>query len=271
MFAYSFSPQYRLFIGNPGAGKSTLANCVANKLLFKSGVSFGEGMTYQLDKKVHNGITYLDTPGLADLKIREKAAAEITRALKQCGVYQVFFVITLESGRVRPEDVTTIKLVLESAIDIKHFSLVINKLSSNAYNRLFQNNAAQLKKLITELLVQINSEENPPTILLLKHQMKLYDQENQFMSWNELNEFVGKAPCINIRPSHVNDLKGDQTSFQHTLDNVNRQLEELRFDNLRLMRLQKETEESYQKLMFLNLLSLASQEETEEKKPKVSN
>ena len=102
-------------------------------------------MTYQLDKERHNGITYLDTPGLADVKIREKAAKEITRALKLGGVYQVFFVFTLESGRVRPEDVTTIKLVLESAPDIKRFSLIINKLSTIAYNRLLSNNAAQLK------------------------------------------------------------------------------------------------------------------------------
>ena len=224
-------------------------------------------MTYQLDKKTHNGITYLDTPGLSDINMREKAAREITKALKLGGMYQVFFVFTLESGRVRPEDVTTIKLVLESAPDIKHFSLIINKLSTNAYDRLFQNNAAQLKRLITEFLVQINSKDNPPAILLLKNQVELYDQENQFICWNDLNQFVAKAPCINVRPPYVNDLKGDQ--FQQTLNDLNRQLEELRLDNIRLMRQQKETEESYQKLMFLKLLSLASKEEIEGEQPKV--
>ena len=226
-------------------------------------------MTYQLDKERHNGITYLDTPGLADVKIREKAAKEITRALKLGGVYQVFFVFTLESGRVRPEDVTTIKLVLESAPDIKRFSLIINKLSTIAYNRLLSNNAAQLKKLITELLVQINSKDNPPTILLLKSEKVLLDQDNRFARWNLLNEFVQKAPCISVRSAHVNDLKSDLNSFQKTLDTVNSQLEELRLDNLRLMKLQQETEENYKKLMVLNVLSLMSQEEAEPKKAKV--
>ena len=225
-------------------------------------------MTYRLDKERHKGITYLDTPGLADIKMREKAAKEITTALKLGGIYQVFFVFTLESGRVRPEDITTIKLVLESASDINRFSLVINKLSAPAYNRLIDNNAVELKKMITEFLVQINSSDNPPAILMLKHKMELYDGEDKFVCWNELNEFVSKAPCIKLQSQRVKDLKGDPNYFQQTLDAVNHQLEELRRDNRRLLRLQMETEEKYKKLMFLNVLSLISQEEKEEKTKK---
>ena len=223
-------------------------------------------MTYKLDKEVHNGITYLDTSGLADVKIREQAAEEITKALKQDGIYQVFFVFTLESGRVRPEDVTTMKLVLESAPDIKSFSLIINKLSPIAYDRLLCNNGAQLKKLITELLVQINSKDNPPTILLLKSQSQLYDRDDKFARWIELSKFVQKAPIINVRSAYVSDLKSDPDSFQKTLDGINRQLEELRLDNLRLIRLQQETEENYKKLMMLNVLYIMSHEQNEEKK-----
>ena len=119
--------------------------------------------------KEHNGIKYLDTPGLSDIKLRKQAAEAITTALKQGGTYQVFFVISLESGRVRPEDVTTIKLVLESASDIKHFSLIINKLSTAVLDRLLDENAKNLRTMVTELLVQINCNDNPPTVLLLEH------------------------------------------------------------------------------------------------------
>ena len=79
--------QYRLFIGNPGAGKSTLANCIAKRVLFKSGISFGSGKTKKLDKTEHEGIEYLDTPGLADINIRQSAATAITKALKQSGLF----------------------------------------------------------------------------------------------------------------------------------------------------------------------------------------
>ena len=132
----------------------------------------------------------MDTPGLSDIKLRKQAAEAITTALKQGGTYQVFFVISLESGRVRPEDVTTIKLVLESASDIKHFSLIINKLSTAVLDRLLDENAKNLRTMVTELLVQINCNDNPPTVLLLEHKFNLFDKENKIIDWDELNEFV---------------------------------------------------------------------------------
>ena len=221
--------------------------------MFQSGISFGAGMTFKLDKEEHNGITYLDTPGLSDIKIRKQAAEAITKALKQGGTYQVFFVITLEAGRVRPEDMTTIKLTLESASDIKHFSLIINKLSTNAFDRLLAQNAEQLRIMVTELLVQINCKDNPPTVLLLQQQFKLFDKENQFINWNELNEFVAKAPSITVRSTCVEDLKGDPYSFQETLDALKSELEELRKDNERFRRMQKETDANYKRLMKLDL------------------
>lgn len=139
-------------------------------------------MTCQLDIKKQNGITNLDTPGLADVKLTEQAAKAITKALKQDGMYQVFFVITLEAGRVRPEDMTTIRFVLESTSDIKYYSLIINKLSTVAYDRLLNDNAEQLKIRVSDLLEQINCKNDPPTILLLMHQFKLHDFEDGFYS-----------------------------------------------------------------------------------------
>ena len=193
-------------------------------------------MTHKLEKETHNGITYLDTPGLVDVKIRQEAAKEITTALHQGGIYQVLFVFTLEFGRFRPEDFATMKLVLESAPDIKHFSVIINKLSANAYDRLLCKSGAKLKMLITELVVPTSSSDEPPTVLLLKNQIKLYDRDNEFVRMNELNEFVEKAPIINIKSAHVNNLICGPYFSKKKLDVVNRQLEELTVEGLRDLR-----------------------------------
>ena len=91
--------EYVLFVGNPGGGKSTLLNSLLGKLHFKSGVSFGQGLTTLFDSSVQDGVTFCDTPGLLDTALRQQAAEEITKALKQDGVYRIFFVVTLEAGR----------------------------------------------------------------------------------------------------------------------------------------------------------------------------
>jgi hypothetical protein len=64
---------------------------------------------------VNDGIFYLDTPGLYDIKKLEEAAKEISKALKSGdGEYRIVFVLRLESLRLRPQDSVMMKLVLES-------------------------------------------------------------------------------------------------------------------------------------------------------------
>ena len=46
-------------IGNPGAGKSTFLNGLAREILFKSGISIGNGLTYQLDERKNEEGTFL--------------------------------------------------------------------------------------------------------------------------------------------------------------------------------------------------------------------
>lgn len=70
-------------MGNPGAGKSTLlSSLVDGTTIFESGITSGSGKTTEIKQVVYNGDTYIDTPGLSDVNIRDKAAAEIEKALK---------------------------------------------------------------------------------------------------------------------------------------------------------------------------------------------
>jgi len=129
-------PKYIIFVGNPGTGKSTLLNGLINEAKFLSGISFGEGKTTILQLVTKSAITYGDTPGLSDIKMRKRAAEEITKILKQNGQYKIFFVCTLESGRVRPDDVTTIKLVLESITVPIEYGIIVNKITKQLQHRL---------------------------------------------------------------------------------------------------------------------------------------
>lgn len=207
---------YRLFIGNPGTGKSTLANCIAQYVLFNSGISIGSGKTHRLDRKEYNGITYLDTPGLADIKMRQDAASSITRALKQDGYYQIFFVVTLSAGRVRPEDLTTLWLVLLNAPSIKSFSIIINKLSPWEYDTLQKNN--KNSKLFGPL--GLMGESRKYMVFLLKYNQALDDAEDKISSYPELVKFAQDAPWEYVDPSLVNYIPGDDESFKKQLDSL---------------------------------------------------
>ena len=240
--------QYRLLIGNPGVGKSTLANCIAKKILFKSGVNFGQGLTSQLGENQHNGVTYLDTPGLADMKLRKEAAKAITEGLKKNGVYQIFFVVTLESGRLRPADLATIKLVLENAEDITSYSLIINKLSKRVHETLLENDQKEAKRLTAEVDSQVGKNKNPPELFLLLNNIKLYDAENEFMTFNDLDKFVTLAPWVELNSNNVKDIPGDDKSFEEAIVLVTEELNKLRSDKKQMTKQLNKTEERCNKL-----------------------
>ncbi|RLN44243.1 hypothetical protein BBJ29_006318 [Phytophthora kernoviae] len=127
----------RLFIGNPGTGKSTLINCLIGNQVFRSGVSWGDGLTRDFQRFESNGIAYMDTPGLADRNIIELAAKAITTALKQSGSYKLFFMVRLQNGRVVSEDLSTLESVLDSIEQPEVlYSVVINNISKKMYETL---------------------------------------------------------------------------------------------------------------------------------------
>lgn len=79
-----------VMMGNPGAGKSTLlSSLVKGSASFPSGISLGRGKTQELQEVEYNGDTYIDTPGLSDAKLREKAATAIMKSFKRSGKYKV--------------------------------------------------------------------------------------------------------------------------------------------------------------------------------------
>lgn len=125
-----------VFAGNPGVGKSTILNAFMGKNAFASGVAIGEGLTTALQTCETERCYLSDTPGLDDIARREQAASEIASALGSHRRIHLIFVCTLESGRVKPADLATIRIVLKGIDDVGvdaslKYSVIINKCSES--------------------------------------------------------------------------------------------------------------------------------------------
>lgn len=126
-------------VGNPGSGKSTILNSLAEEVIFQSGISIGQGLTTRLQTWERDGAILIDTPGLEDVAKKTQAGKELDKMLAQNIPIKIVFVVTLEHGRVRPADCVTIDLVLsaiKSADTDNKFGVVINQASPGILRRL---------------------------------------------------------------------------------------------------------------------------------------
>jgi len=127
--------QVLILLGNPGVGKSSFGSGLVGGG-FKSGHSYSTGLTKFFSAINKGGLVVLDTPGLADLKIAEQAAREVTAALKKGdkkAVYRIIMMLTLEGGRLRPIDILTFKNVLEALPDEVEITpgVIVNKVDAD--------------------------------------------------------------------------------------------------------------------------------------------
>lgn len=223
-----------IFIGNPGVGKSTLLNGIIGDIIFRSGISYGRGLTQRVQTYTHGRITYGDTPGLDDIKSRKQAAAEISAALKSGeDDYKLVFVVTLEGGRIRPADVTTMKLVLDALpenIDAHH-GIIINKLSKKMMRDINSNVQVQ-NQLLAGLSCGIPTSTQAPLFLYPKLS-ELEDEDDQMHDiLPELTQYIYCMPSIYLKPKRVKDI--DTTKFEAFKDLHEKQLKMLRDDNNKL-------------------------------------
>jgi len=182
-------------VGNPGVGKSTILNSLAEELLFQSGTSFGKGLTYQLDERVNkNERRFFDTPGLADRTLREAAGEAITRALRKGGDYKILFFLRTQSGRAVGEEVTTMKLVLDSAPEIgDQYGIVINQVRPTLKKKLL-GDEKNARDFLTELLSSIDPKKhcNWSNINFLPTVDEVEDEDNKLIPLEYLTTIDGK-------------------------------------------------------------------------------
>ena len=224
---------YFTFVGNPGVGKSTILNGLAGAILFKSGVNPGGGMTRTRQVEHIQGFgNLIDTPGVADVHLRDQAALEIGSALMRIGQHRLFFILELTAGRVRPMDKTTMKLVLDACQGIPDFcySIILNKLPKKTLQKLRDNVKSDgeemgfqdtvLTSIMSGLPLYTHSVHFVPKIPDLED-----EDDQQIPISHETRSFIEGAPAVEINGDKQLAIKAGE--FQKLESQYQEQLQTL--------------------------------------------
>jgi len=267
-----------IFIGNPGAGKSTLVSSLSGGEC-ERGVNFGAGLTAELqwcnDAKGRN-IRWADTPGVACLKHAEAAAQAISVALndslaKGRGV-KLIFVCLVDAGRVRTDDIYTAEKVL-SSIKLQEgknlpdncYSVLFNKFSKSTYAR---------KKFIDkgrnqmEACFKLKSDKLLATTVHIDYIFKneemededdaLFTDEKQLL-WLERTIILNSSTIVDL--GKVNKI--DTRNLKQKLDEAKERISNEYDKKLEVMQLQNEHE--IEKLKLREEQIIQSQVEAEKR------
>jgi len=239
-----------LFCGNPGVGKSTLCNSMIGEIIFNSGTSTGTGMTKNQQSQLCGNQLYVDTPGLEDIKMKDQAAEEIEKALKKNNKYKIIFVVTLESGRIRPSDFVTINIVCDAIKTDFEYGIIFNKIPQPTLRKIMQRNQDIEKYLIL-------SKKKPFSLMFMSKNDDIEDADNVCLdpeNTENLRNFISKLPAYyidhtKITPLDVRDYEAKvaaaETEYKEGLLKLQQQLEQSQKD---VQELQHNNKEDVQRL-----------------------
>lgn len=236
------SPQEVIvFCGNPGVGKSSLCNSIFQQSIFSSGVSVGIGVTQQKQEYFYENRKYIDTPGLADIQLRQQAAKEIENSLKENNNYKIIFVATLEAGKIREADLVTINTVCEAIKAPFEYGIVFNKVTQNVINRIGVN-GENLSSYLASLIKQ------PASTIVIKKEFDMEDADNSYLSANSENRIKLLAFIADLHANMILDNQVQAIDISIYEERV-REMETRLTDVLKQLSIQQKETERLTKLL----------------------
>merc|ERR1719453_2017297 len=138
------------------------------------------------------------------MELREKAAKAIKEAMQKGGKYKIFFVITLEGGRVRPADVATMRMVLDACPDIgfNQYSVIVNKLNPKIVPMLEKKENAQ--KIATSIFSTLKTKSARLSFAPFREDLDYTDNA----AWTvhpKVKEFIDDAPWVTVLKENVEE------------------------------------------------------------------
>jgi len=209
--------------GNPGVGKSTILNSLTGSTtaVFKSGVSIGTVMTTVLQKHETDAYVLGDTPGLQDIETKKKAAEEIVKLFRSVKFMKLIFVVTLEAGRIRPVDVTTMDLMLSSFQDIdmtNRFGVIINKVSAKVKAKIAD------KESILVTFAALNVKFKTCHIVINDHDETLADDDDIMSEPThavlDLITHVSTIEVEGVSDIHIDELQQLREEYEAKINKI---------------------------------------------------
>merc|ERR1740124_782391 len=144
--------------------------------------------------------------GLQTLVHEKKVAMAITSALKQNGRYKIIFVVTLEAGRVKPDDTETIRSVLNAAPIGINYTTIINKASTRVIDHLKEKNDVEKNDLL-QLLLPHEPTGHIKYITRSDCKCELFNQS--------VRNILDNAPTLSIKNDEVTNIHTETKEDEH--------------------------------------------------------